>query len=320
MLVLMRRKNNKYNFKHAKIKEMEELFSKFDQDGVVVFENLLTKDEVTFVRDQFHQTLENMGIPLLQKPEKIGIRKKSEISTIYYPDWKIFNVHLNTRVLKCIQGLLEHTYLSDENKIFPSLFPVNSNIIYPFVDRVCYRLPDEIQAEGGLGLHIDNHPELDVKLLKKWRPIQAFVTLTDHFDAESGGLKVVRGFHKEFSTFFKNNQDLPKVKGEFFRMNSPSFSRLQKRSEFVYAPKGSLVCWDYRLPHSTCEKLKGNDTREVVYTGFLPDCEINRNYAKRQWEHIVKNMSPPAFDLTENAGRNWELNRADNFNFGQRIK
>ena len=27
-----------------------------------------------------------------------------------------------------------------------------------YIDRVCYRLPDSVQAEGGLGLHLDRNP------------------------------------------------------------------------------------------------------------------------------------------------------------------
>lgn len=43
----------------------------------------------------------------------------------------------------------------------------------------------------------------------------------------------------------------------------------------VYAPRGSLVLWDSRLPHSTSDILEGCDSREVVYMGFLPSTDIN---------------------------------------------
>jgi hypothetical protein len=130
--------------------------------------------------------------------------------------------------------------------------------------------------------------------LKKWRPIQGFVALTDHFTAEDGGLKVVRGFHRQFQDFFKD-YDGPLEAGEFFRMNSVKYAKLQKQCEFVYAPAGSLVCWDNHIPHATCDLLSGNDSREVVYTSFLPDCDLNRQYAQDQWTALTKNRPPPAF-------------------------
>ena len=36
-----------------------------------------------------------------------------------------------------------------------------------------------------------------------------------------------------------------------------------------------MVLWDYRLPHATSERLEGDDSREVVYLGFLPSTDIN---------------------------------------------
>lgn len=56
-----------------------------------------------------------------------------------------------------------------------------------------YRLPDHIQAEGGLGLHIDRNPfdpylqaPTVTKKLLKYRPIQSWIGLTDHYGSKSG--------------------------------------------------------------------------------------------------------------------------------------
>lgn len=281
--------------------------AEFDASGVTVFESVLSDDEVASVRERFHAQL----APLLDSNvPQIGVRKKSPVSEIYYPSWKLFDVHLHARVHDCMQALMQHTYYNPRNTLFPAPFRTDSPCIWPYIDRVCYRLPDVVREEGGLGLHIDNHPNIDVGALKKWRPIQAFVALTDHFDATAGGLQVVRGFHKEYASYFSSFPNAEPAKGEFFRMHSLSHAAVQKRCQFVYAPRGSLVCWDYRLPHATGSKLAGTDTREVVYTGWLPDCALNRRYVQQQWRCIVNNVPPPAFDplaSLPHAGRDWSI-------------
>lgn len=83
---------------------------------------------------------------------------------------------------------------------------------------------------------------------------------------------------------------------------------LGKKLEPIMAPRGSLVCWDNRLPHATCSKLAGYDTREVVYVGWLPNIELNKKYAKQQLINIKTNNPPESYladkdwcneDLTE---------------------
>jgi len=179
-----------------------------------------------------------------------------------------------------------------------------------YIDRVCWRLPDTIRVEGGLDLHLDRNPfDPYFERLSKWRPIQTFVTLTDHFGPESGGLKVVKGFHNISNDYFGEIKDKDaSTGGEFYRMNSKSHAKLHKKSEAVYAPKGSLVCWDNRLPHATCDKLSGFDTREVVYTGFLPNVELNKKYIANQLLALRKNIIPPAYSNNDNkkkCDKNW---------------
>jgi len=146
--------------------------------------------------------------------------------------------------------------------------------------------------------------------LTKFRPIQAFVTLTDHFGGNSGGLQIVKRFHKIILEFFSKDNSLGTGEGgEFFRMNSPKYAKLEKDLETVQAPAGSLVCWDNRIPHATCEHLAGYDTREVVYCGFLPNLEINRKYVQLQQAEILKNAAPPSYassDSKEKVDRDWE--------------
>ena len=85
-------------------------------------------------------------------------------------------------------------------------------------------------------------------------------------------------------------------------------AKLQKQLETVYAPCGSLVLWDSRLPHATCDNLSGYDSREVVYTGFLPDIEINRRYMRHQLKAINENSYPMYGPQGVEADRDWDPN------------
>ena len=87
--------------------------------------------------------------------------------------------------------------------------------------------------------------------------------------------------------------------GEFFRMNGKKHFNLTKQCRAINAPRGSLICWDNRIPHATCQKLTSKDTKEVVYTGFLPDVKLNRKYIKKQQENLQKNIPPPGY-ITNN--------------------
>jgi hypothetical protein len=195
-----------------------------------------------------------------------------------------------------------------------------------FLDGAQYRLPDHIQLEGGLGLHVDRNPfdpyflQTPGVKLSKWRPIQSWISLTDQFGAQSGGLRVVRGFHLESDNYFgsqlregseggkaggktrKVGKDKGKVKeeeeeggGEFFRLNPKTHASLFKRLEPVNSAAGSVVFWDNRLPHATAENLVSSDTREVLFTGYLPDIPLNLEYVQLQYSNFTKGLAPPSF-------------------------
>lgn len=197
--------------------------------------------------------------------------------------------------------------------------PSDEENVRCMTDRVCYRLPDYINKEGGLALHLDRNP-LDPFLLQcggadKFRPLQGFICLTDHYDGGQGGLKVVPGFHKVVDDYFSPNQVSAEVreqclghKGEFFRMGGKSYAKLQRQLENVYAPRGSMVLWDYRLPHATSDRLDGGDSREVVYLGFLPSVDINEKLVAKQRKDIEKNVYPQHGPQgLPRADRDWEV-------------
>ena len=77
----------------------------------------------------------------------------------------------------------------------------------------------------------------------------------------------------------------------------------------MYAPAGSLVLWDNRIPHATADTLAGNDTREVIYTAFLPAIPLNIAYGEEQWKRLCRNY-PPCFvqaNKLEKSDRNFDI-------------
>lgn len=119
------------------------------------------------------------------------------------------------------------------------------------------------------------------------------MTLTDHYGGDTGGLQVVPGFHRNTEFFAKKK--IVESAGEFYRMNDHSYDSVRSLLVTVQAPKGSLVCWDNRLPHATTKRLTGYDSREVVFTGFLPDTELNRMYVNEQASCMFRSLSPPSY-------------------------
>ena len=79
---------------------------------------------------------------------------------------------------------------------------------YMYIDRICYRLPTIISNSYGkskrshlqrsLTPHLDCCPHNMHRPGSKWRPIQAFIALTDSISPEQGGFEACFGLHKQF--------------------------------------------------------------------------------------------------------------------------
>lgn len=284
----------------------------FCQNGYVVIEDVLSEEEVQKARNAFHADLKMLGIDHEQilrgqtkPPQECAI--KSPVADLFYMRWKLLDIHLNPKIVCTMHDLLKATFLNVENHAFDRPCSVLSDRMFAYIDRVCYRLPNQIRNEKGLGLHLDRHPTMPYAAMKKWRPIQAFVTLTDHWGGATGGLQVVPGFHLR-NDFFNHGSEIKESAGEFYRMGDHAYDSLRKSLVTVQAPKGALVCWDNRLPHATCQNLEGNDSREVVFVGFLPDIKLNWDYVIRQRECLLKSLSPPAYDSLPVSGPDFSPN------------
>ena len=286
----------------------------FVNEGYVVVENVFSSDEIKAIRDKFHSTLSDIEIDHVAIFEgnnsssliNCGVRGKSKVANIFYADWKIQTM-LDDRVYQLSKSLMDYTFSSSTKSNYTHPFGYSNDVV-PYIDLVCYRLPDHIRAEGGLGLHIDANP-VDRFKTHRFRPIQSIVALTDHYGGESGGLKVVPKFHKQFDEYFSKSIDAQtEISGEFFRLHSKSYSKLHSMVCPLTVPAGSVVYWDNRLPHQTCEKLTSNDSREVIYFAYLPTIPLNVDYHKKQYEHIKQNIPPPSYcDNKITVDRNWPI-------------
>lgn len=271
-----------------------ELLNDFLENGYVVIENVLTQEQIDQSRVALHNYIEKYkgvshdDILLCNTTTLNNVRKKGLTSDLFYSKFKM-DLHLDQRLYQTFKEVC-------------CAIDKSCKDVVPYIDRVCYRLPDHILPEGGLKLHIDRNPWQTNKA-KKIRSVQAFISLTDHYGSNSGGLCVVPKFHKSFDEYFAKsyNKTEAEAGGEFYRMHGLSHSVAQNQLITVQAPAGSLVIWNNNLPHATCEKLESYDTREVVYLTYLPtNIATNVKYWKDQKTNFIANVPPPSYNDNSN--------------------
>lgn len=284
-----------------------ELLNDFLENGYVVIEGILQQDQIDESRNSLHNYIKNYkGVShddILSCNSTLNtVRKKGLTASLFYSKFKM-NLHLDERL-----------YLTFKEVC--CAIDKSCNDVVPYIDRVCYRLPDHILAEGGLKLHIDRNP-WNTSKSKKHRNVQAFISLTDHYGSKSGGLCVVPKFHKSFDEYFAKsyNKTESEAGGEFYRMHGLSHTLVQNQLIPVQAHAGSLVIWNNNLPHATCEKLESYDTREVIYLSYLPtNFPINIKYWKEQKENFIANIPPPSYnDNSNHVDRDYSLDSLTTF-------
>ena len=255
------------------IMDPEQALEHFKTFGYVVVP-IFTEDEVKQLRQQFHQELLSLDIDhdaILSglQPPPLEVKNKSRVSEIRNSQWKV-DAQMDPRITSIYRFILDGTFMTGSVPGYEHPLGVH-NAMEPFIDRMCYRLPDKIRAEGGLAMHMDRNPGSPYTG-KMYRPIQSFIALTDHYTSNDGGLQLVTKFHKEYDHYFRNytGEKVEGVEGDFFRMHGKSYDSLRRRLETICVPAGSIVLWDNRIPHATCDQLLNNDTREVIYFSFLP--------------------------------------------------
>jgi hypothetical protein len=211
----------------------------FLEDGVLVVENVLTKEEVEKSLEGLSQTLVRHGVQSIDVDDEESARAFSKLSTtngsggvldIFYEDWKM-DIATNSKLFEMTTQLWNAAYchegenqesLSPESQVqwHPhGAFDFNKGCMY--IDRIGYRLPTKVAQEVGeringhkkkksrsiqrsLTPHLDCCPGSLYAHTSKWRPIQCFVSLTDNLEANTGGFEAAKGFHRDFDEWARN--------------------------------------------------------------------------------------------------------------------
>lgn len=156
---------------------------------------------------------------------------------------------------------------------------------------------------------------LNVTEMKRWRPIQVFVALTENHRAETGGFECVEGFHQKYNEYFKHKSTMNRdgmtgndtvCVGDFCRLLPKEDGHILSKFEHIEYAAGSLVLFDWRIPHANARSNTSGTTRIVVYTGFLPNVELNRKYCRKQLERYYDLSAPPDFWGKDNYSKNSE--------------
>ena len=217
------------------------------------------------------------------------------------------------RLFSLMSHLWKETYASknEMSETFQHPYgPFNPLEGYMYINRVCYRVPDVISSahrikkktlQRSLTPHWDLCPSRlfsSTKEIPRWRPIQCFVALTANHKPSTGGFEAIRGFHREFEQYH-NKKDMEVIEskeqtptvcvGDFAPARESS---LLHRMEHIPYEAGSVIFWDWRIPHANAYHHVGHLPREVVYTGFLPAISMNKTFAAAQLERYWNRKMP----------------------------
>ena len=243
---------------------------------------------------------------------------------MFYGDWKL-RLNEHPKVVSVITSLWKMSYCAGLSA-FKSPFGMFSHSTpLAYIDRICFRLPEFIidsfggtkrhRVQRSLTPHLDCCPQdvceaihsgshSQLHNMKKWRPIQTFIALTDTISPNEGGFEACPGLHQRFETW--TNHRLPSLRGQASDTNSQqppcvgAFTPIRPiedrdiimRFEHISCRAGDMVCWDYRIPHSNSRFNNKNEPREVIYVGFLPDIPINRAYVQQQLSDYITGRNP----------------------------
>ncbi|KAF0700329.1 Aste57867_9142 [Aphanomyces stellatus] len=303
--------------------------AEFRENGVLVVPNVLKADEIRAAREGLHADLKSYGVDHENLSATANNLKNLSstggaggILDLFYPSWRLA-VAENGGVFNVISDLWDATYAraSDPTDLFYhpfGTFPGKQGFMY--INRVCYRVPDSISSlplsepgvskkkakalQRSLTPHIDCCPTNlyeSGKEFPRWRPIQCITVLTSNMEPSTGGFEAVHGFHKEFASYFAGAPPAvpseatarpPVCLGDFSPLRMQEDKAVISRYTHVPCDAGSVILFDWRIPHANSYRHVGSIPREVVYTGFLPNVPMNRIYADEQLRRYNARLLP----------------------------
>ena len=268
-------------------------------------------------------------IDIFYEPWRLKLATHPQIFSIIKQLWSktyaMYNPQTTATAISVVDGLINYI---DTNGMDNALYrhPFGSfdaaNSGYLYMNRVCFRVSDKIAAihskkkrklQRCLAPHLDCCPhdmfghrrdDLNISAMQRWRPIQCFVALTDNHFENTGGFECVRGFHRKFAKYFgrktsacRMDKDLKDTVcvGDFCRLLPKEDKEILDKYEHIEYDKGSLVLFDWRIPHANARFNRSDQTRMVVYTGFLPNIELNAKYCQQQLQCYYDKKAPPDF-------------------------
>ena len=277
---------------------------------------MLSEAEIQECRDGLHGALRVFGVD--HSNLKATAHNLARIQThtsgglpFHYSDWRIKLCALNKRVLQVTQAIWEVSWAVSAPGFECPRAPFDPKTAFCYLDSLNFRLPSELVAtvqvppsnkflQKPLRAHIDINPWDPWggrKGVTRWRPLQGFISLT----SAAGGFECAPGFHTKVLQFFEGIPRPPNHTQGFIALEDKCYEPiecykpiLERFTSVQYGP-GDAVLWDWRLPHGVALVHPGPDTREVVYTSFLPEIPINRAYVSKQWCCIEKGTYPPDF-------------------------
>ncbi|CEG35744.1 Phytanoyl-CoA dioxygenase [Plasmopara halstedii] len=297
----------------------DEQIQTFIENGVLVVPNILTPDEVAAARHGLHAELAKYDV-LHDNLKETGRNLKKLSSTggaggildLFYPSWRL-KVAEHDRIFAAMTDLWQATYANNSSDFQHPFGKFNGKRGYMYINRVCYRVPDAISKRFGakksrpmqrsLTPHWDCCPIKmydSGKATPRWRPIQCITVLTSNTEPNTGGFECVPGFHKEFANYALKQQDLgledsyrsQVCLGDFSPLRMQEDRAVIDRYQHISCEAGSVIFFDWRLPHANSYKHIGQIPREVIYTGFLPDTLMNREYVKEQLRRYQARLVP----------------------------
>lgn len=255
----------------------DSFIDEFKDKGVVVIPSVLSVEEIAASLQQLKEYLNSRGCnedDLLGTAGSLAKLSSTNgaggILDVFYESWKI-SLNEHPVVVSSVQSLWKHTYACKEDSDSESQFrhPYGSfdpSEGYMYIDRICYRVPSAISASFGpskrkqlqrsLTPHLDCCPHDMYGKGSKWRPIQAFLCLTDTLLPDQGGFEACPGHHINFDQWAHRRapsagygsgngggDSLPPCVGDFTPIRPIEDKDVLQNFRHIPCKAGDLVCW-----------------------------------------------------------------------------